>query len=1194
VVLPNIPGSIATTPNAPSESAFAEVWKLTKLVYERNACALPGCTIKYDVFLPVMWRAVARGFVKHEHAVFVADGLRQGFTAGVQREQLAGVQRVFRNYKSAMEAMPQVAAAMQKRIDTGKSIVLGDWFHLQERLRSEIDSFLLFPMSAVPKPLEPTEVRPASDHTKTGLNAATLMDFLRHSLTAYRDVAWLFQQGWFMRVSDVEGAFPTLPLAPWLWWFMLFRVTLPSNRHRDTLCMHLFGDFGARGMPGVFNIFYEKVVIPMARSEMVITLPMVVYVDDNGMMGPEAARADAEMGDLQLWCKDVAGVVFKWLKDRRAARRQLLIGFWWDSVARTRTLEEQKVASYCKVLFEFAASRTATLSELRSLAGKVQRALLTFPPGARCLCFHFFALMAGLLLPWQKRRTTAEARFDARFIATMLQMSVGEGYFSYDQFTLKPGVESDAASERRFAGGGYVSQCGRYRFYPYGVSARRRPIAFLEGDTMALACEDLMGSWRMGLVPFGVDNMTVQMSQTAGRAKVMWLNNLMKHFFVLQARGAFILQSYWLSTHLNDLSDPLSRDREDLFLARVHVRPFLLPDARLQRHPLCGKTRTLAAAERPPVIDVLRSELARRETHGLSHASRPRGAGCKEVRGLGAALRVRGGVGRGDQTALYYAGDPVSLLEGLPVHLVERVEAIMDQRWSLSSMRTISSALVKWQVVAARYDWPTVIVSRDPHRGAKMAAFVMYMVDETELVLASISNYVWGLRRWLGLQHQMDPLAGCTAWPDFAKAVEVLTFVAGEPRAEIPLGVVSDMLRALDRDDFQECQFGLFLLILLFTFSRSECPCPKTVHGQDDFDPARHWQVKDILFVLHALRRCLDVNFKGIKQDPRVQRPTARGGVDYSTVGDVPGTMFSVVDWYLALSKHYGGPRDPDAPFFMNRAREHAYTYGMAMADMKMMLRRVGCAESYGLHSLRVLGYNLSKRGNGESLTVAHGLWFSDAHERYERFPMSDVVMIPANMVRDAAASPADAAGQEPGVMQPRVVGAHDRRGRGLADALAAVHGDVPHDGEPAAGVREAPTLPLVPPGFVREERNRDGARPYVVYMAPDGKRCASRTAAWLHHDILRGRAGAGRVEAVSPRSPRSPAHRPAPSPRRPATGSGGAVSTGGQALAAARAAQGPAPGSAAAAGTLADVVPEAQRPSTRRAPRDRSRPRAD
>jgi hypothetical protein len=178
--------------------------------------------------------------------------------------------------------------------------------------------------------------------------------------------------------------------------------------------------------------------------------------------------------------------------------------------------------------------------------------------------------------------------------------------------------------------------------------------------------------------------------------------------------------------------------------------------------------------------------------------------------------------------------------------------------------------------------------------------------------------------------------------------------------------------------------------------------------------------------------------------------------------------------------------------------------------------------------------------------------------------------------------------------MQPRVVGAHDRRGRGLADALAAVHGDVPHDGEPAAGVREAPTLPLVPPGFVREERNRDGARPYVVYMAPDGKRCASRTAAWLHHDILRGRAGAGRVEAVSPRSPRSPAHRPAPSPRRPATGSGGAVSTGGQALAAARAAQGPAPGSAAAAGTLADVVPEAQRPSTRRAPRDRSRPRAD
>ena len=84
-------GPTATIRTASSKlSPFAEVWKLTKLVEEVNACALPGCTIKYEKFLPVMWRAVARGFVSHEHATFVARGLRHGFDAGVQRSKLKG------------------------------------------------------------------------------------------------------------------------------------------------------------------------------------------------------------------------------------------------------------------------------------------------------------------------------------------------------------------------------------------------------------------------------------------------------------------------------------------------------------------------------------------------------------------------------------------------------------------------------------------------------------------------------------------------------------------------------------------------------------------------------------------------------------------------------------------------------------------------------------------------------------------------------------------------------------------------------------------------------------------------------------------------------------------------------------------------------------------------------------------------
>ena len=86
------------------------------------------------------------------------------------------------------------------------------------------------------------------------------------------------------------------------------------------------------------------------------------------------------------------------------------------------------------------------------------------------------------------------------------------------------------------------------------------------------------------------------------------------------------------------------------------------------------------------------------------------------------------------------------------------------------------------------------------------------------------------------------------------------------------------------------------------------------------------------------------------------------------------------------------------------------YTYSAALADMAMMLERVECTDSYGIHSLRVSGYNWSKRGSGEDLTVAHGLWKSHAHNRYSRWSMGEILDIPRNMFLehpDQVAAPA-------------------------------------------------------------------------------------------------------------------------------------------------------------------------------------------
>eukprot|EP00966_Prymnesium_polylepis_P104734 2425961-Prymnesium_polylepis.1 len=337
-------------------------------------------------------------------------------------------------------------------------------------------------MGAVAKKLESSEKRPTDDHTRTGLKRATLLDALRHSLNTYREIAWFLSKDVFMRVSDVEAAFLLLPLAPWLWPFFLFRFFASDEASELTLFMHVCGDFGAAGMPGTFKIFFVDVVVQMARSEFVLTLPLPVYVDDCALIGARSDRVDLEMEAFHAWALEVCGIMFKALKDRMAAQVQLAIGFWWDSVNRTRTLEEQKLLEYLDMFRDFSTRRTLTLHERQSVVGRMQRAVMTLPPGAACLMANTFAHLRGLVLGWQRKRTTKAERDDYALFADLLSLNLGKGYFSYDQFDVAPEVRSDASRSARYAAGGYASRCGRYRWHPYGASARRHGIAVLEGD----------------------------------------------------------------------------------------------------------------------------------------------------------------------------------------------------------------------------------------------------------------------------------------------------------------------------------------------------------------------------------------------------------------------------------------------------------------------------------------------------------------------------------------------------------------------------------------------------------------------------------------------------------------------------------------------------------------------------------------
>ena len=201
-----------------------------------------------------MWRAVERGFVAKADALYVFNGMRNGFDGGVVRDRLIGKgARIFKNYRSALDARSHVTKALLSRVNAGKTLVVGDWSStMLVKLKSAYKDFTIFSMGAVKKALEDA-YRPTSDHSRSQLNAATDLRYLKHSLDTYNEIAWNLLNGYFMRVSDVKDAFPTLPLVPWLWPFFMCRFFMTDGSDKSSLLMHLFADFGAAPAERVVN-----------------------------------------------------------------------------------------------------------------------------------------------------------------------------------------------------------------------------------------------------------------------------------------------------------------------------------------------------------------------------------------------------------------------------------------------------------------------------------------------------------------------------------------------------------------------------------------------------------------------------------------------------------------------------------------------------------------------------------------------------------------------------------------------------------------------------------------------------------------------------------------------------------------------------------------------------------------------------
>ena len=520
---------------------------------------LDGYKLNYQAFADKLPKCVAAGLIGEEDASFVLRGLTAGFDFKVDHLKMLG-RRVHKNYATALEHKEKVHKAISKRVETGKTLRLGEFTGRHTELPPGAGTVV--PQGAVSKKYDPDSVRPFSDHSKTQFNAAVDLSGLEHSLDTYNEISRALKPGYFMRVEDVDAAFPNLPLSPsiwrymYVWWYDTERP-LAEQEGPNTLYVHTFADFGAAPMPAIWDKFF-RCVKAMATLDGVLTLPMPHYVDDNSVIGPTEAEVNTMADALSRYMVEL-GVPFKGEKSRRAAIRQLVLGFWWDSVARTRTLEKAKLDLYRDSFLEAAKSRVLTLHELQVLVGRMHRAIMTMPPGSNIFLARILPLVSGLRMPWHRRRVTAGAKEDFAAVASILESNMGRGYFDHAHMPWAPGVYTDAMKDGARAGWGWCAESGEHDHGVYGAADRRRFIDALEGDAVLRAARSIGHLWAGKRVPFYIDSKSFQLSFAKGRSTVERLSGILRELYSLSGGLNCIFVPIWISTHLNIGADALSR-----------------------------------------------------------------------------------------------------------------------------------------------------------------------------------------------------------------------------------------------------------------------------------------------------------------------------------------------------------------------------------------------------------------------------------------------------------------------------------------------------------------------------------------------------------------------------------------------------------------------------------------------------------
>ena len=231
-------------------------------------------------------------------------------------------------------------------------------------------------------------------------------------------------------------------------------------------------------------------------------------------------------------------------------------------------------------------------------------------------------------------------------------------------------------------------------------------------------------------------------------------------------------------------------------------------------------------------------------------------------------------------------------------------------------------------------------------------------------------------------QRQLGPVIGIAQWADLMQSAEMLTFMPSESRKQVPGSWISGAVDTADRTNFDDVRAVLLMLMLLFTFARSESPLPKTKDGKENFDPEKQLCLSDVRIKLVADKTTAQFRLKGIKQDTLGQRAAAQGEGDWVIVAGTGDTdRFDITMWLQLYFSFFSNTRPDDEPLFVDAPGDATPWIDSAAltACRELWARTPGVttaeANTCGLHGLRVSGNVGVTRELGKEIAKAQGGW---------------------------------------------------------------------------------------------------------------------------------------------------------------------------------------------------------------------------